>query len=157
ACATDLDLDTWPDLVGLPARSEAPVVDWARNDGKRLVNRPWSHGPGPVGFARLGGFALADVVGDPLPDAVLVPEGQAPMVGQTQGNGQPWLALDLGGRWKPSHDHMRTNPQALGTRVTLQGQGLLVTYDHTTPDAGLGQSVGPVVLGLGKSPSAELV
>src|SRR5205823_3834175 len=36
----DLDLDTWPDLLGLPGKSEAPTVHWARNDGKRLVNRP---------------------------------------------------------------------------------------------------------------------
>ena len=40
ATAADLDLDTWPDLVGLPTSIEAPVLNWAENDGQRLVNRP---------------------------------------------------------------------------------------------------------------------
>jgi tetratricopeptide (TPR) repeat protein len=158
ACATDLDLDTWPDLLGLPSRSGAPVVDWARNDGQRLANRPWAHGPGADGFARLTGFALADLLGDPLPEIVLIPDGAPPLLGHNQGNGRHWLALDLGGRWlAEGRKHMRTNPQGLGTRIALAGQGLLVTYNHTTPAAGLGQSVGPIVLGLGESAAADLV
>ena len=52
---------------------------------------------------------------------------------------------------------MRSNPHGLGTRITLEGQGLLARFDHTTTAAIPGQSVGPVVLGLGKNPSAELV
>ena len=36
---------------------------------------------------------------------------------------------------------MRTNPHGLGVRLALQGQGLNVPYDHTTPDAGPAQSV----------------
>ncbi len=52
---------------------------------------------------------------------------------------------------------MRTNPHGLGTRLTLEGQGLLVTYEHTTPSAGLAQSVGPIVVGLGNRTLAELV
>ena len=43
---------------------------------------------------------------------------------------------------RSSFDQMRTNPHGLGTRVALEGQGLHVTYDHTTPEAGLAQSVG---------------
>ena len=46
---------------------------------------------------------------------------------------------------------MRTNSHAIGTRVIVEGQGIHVTYDHTTPDSGLGQSIGPVVLGLGNA------
>ena len=45
---------------------------------------------------------------------------------------------------------MRTNSHAIGTRVLVEGQGMHVTYDHTTPETGLGQSIAPVVLGLGQ-------
>jgi tetratricopeptide (TPR) repeat protein len=156
AVAADLDLDTWPDLLGLPAGGDQPI-GWARNDGAKLSQTTLPVGPFPDGVSRLSGLALADVLGDGLPDLVLTADGVGPMVARNLGNGMHWLGLDLGGRWKTSFDHMRTNPHGLGTRVTLEGQGLLVTHDHTTPSSGPGQSVGPVVLGLGKSPSAELV
>ena len=44
---------------------------------------------------------------------------------------------------------MRTNSHAIGTRVLVEGQGIHVTYDHTTQESGLGQSIAPFVLGLG--------
>jgi tetratricopeptide (TPR) repeat protein len=152
AIAADLDLDTWPDLVGLDAPA---AVGWLRNDGKRLVEQVL-----PVGSVVDGspsGFTLADLVSDALPDLLLIPDGRSPQISRNFGNGQHWLALDLGGRWNVGHEHMRTNPQGLGTRINLEGQGLHVTYDHTTPDTGLAQSVRPIVLGLGKSTVAELV
>jgi hypothetical protein len=52
---------------------------------------------------------------------------------------------------------MRTNSHAIGTRVLIEGQGLLVTHDHTTPETGLSQSIAPVVLGLGSHAQATLV
>ena len=52
---------------------------------------------------------------------------------------------------------MRTNSHAIGTRVSSKGRGSTSTYDHTTPDSGLGQSVAPVVLGLGGARSVDLV
>lgn len=155
--ATDLDLDTWPDLVALPNQSDAPLLDWARNEGTRLSKATVPLAPGPAEVAKFAGFALADLVGDALPEILLIPDGSVPLVARNLGNGEHWLALDLGGRWKTSFDHMRTNPHALGTRITLEGQGLVSTYDHTTPSAGLGQSVGAVVLGLGKASSVELL
>jgi hypothetical protein len=73
------------------------------------------------------------------------------------GNGQHWLALELGGHWQVKPKLMRTNSHAIGTRVVLEGQGTHVTYDHTTPDSGLGQSIAPVVLGVGKQNTIDLV
>ena len=158
AIAADLDLDGSPDLLGLPAVTAAPgktpVPAWARNEGKRL-----SAGELPVGLETPGleGLALADLVGDPLPDLLIVRPGQPPAVARNLGNGHHWLALQLGGHWRVKPELMRTNSHALGTRVIVEGQGVHVSYDHTTPDSGLAQSIGPVVLGLGKREAADLV
>lgn len=159
AIAADLDLDGAVDLLGLPsARDEggaaiAPL--WARNAGTGLVTVPLALGPD--GTAPLVGLACADLSGDPLPDLLLVRDGEGPSLARNLGNGQHWLALDLRGRWKFSFDRMRTNPHGLGAGVRLQGPGLFVPYLHTTGEAGLSQSVAPVVLGLGKRDAADLV
>jgi tetratricopeptide (TPR) repeat protein len=154
AQAADLDLDGWPDLVGLPAGNDAPAPAWARNEGKRFATRSLGLGLEPPGLV---GQTLADLVGDPLPDLLVVKPGEAPRLAKNLGNGHHWLALELGGHWRPKPELMRTNPHALGTKLLIEGQGLHVTFDHTTPDAGLAQSVGPVVLGLGKVASPTLV
>ena len=157
ARAADLDLDTWPDLIGVPARGEPAALAWARNEGKRHSARLLALGPDPGFEARPIGFALADLAGDALPDVLIVGDGSAPRLAVNWGNGRHWLALDFSGRWKTSFDQMRSNPHGIGLRLALEGEGLNVPYDHTTPEAGLGQSVAPVVLGLGTHPSAALL
>src|SRR5215218_2095434 len=52
---------------------------------------------------------------------------------------------------------MRSNPHGLGIRIALEGQGLYALFDDTTPQSGLAQSVGPIVLGMGKLPTAALL
>ena len=156
AQAVDLDLDTWADLVGLAgARSPGPA--WARNAGVRLETQLVPLAPDGSESTPLVGLLVADLGGDALPDVLLVRDGLAPRVVRNLGNGNHWLAVDLAGRWKTSFDHMRTNSEGLGARLTLEGQGINVPYDHTTPTAGLGQSVGPVVLGMGSNTSAPLL
>ncbi|MBX6315679.1 MAG: CRTAC1 family protein, partial [Isosphaeraceae bacterium] len=157
AQAADLDLDGRADLVGLPAFDDAEAAVWARNAGNRLATAALALGPDEP--KPLQGLDLADLVGDPLPDLLLVRDGEGPRVAKNRGNGGHWLALDLSGRWKqgPQGGPMRTNPHGLGVRIALEGQGLYVPYDHTTPATGPAQSVGPVVLGLGPYPSAPLI
>lgn len=152
AFATDLDLDGTPDLLGLPGKTPSPA--WARNEGKRL-----SASALPVGLEAPGldGLTLADLDGNPLPDLLVVRPGQAPAIARNLGNGHHWLSLKLGGHWRVKPELMRTNSHALGTRVIVEGQGIHIIYDHTTPDSGLAQSIGPVVLGLGRREAADLV
>ena len=92
-----------------------------------------------------------------LPDLLVARAGAAPAVARNLGNGHHWLALQLGGHWRVNPELMRTNSHAIGTRVIVEGQGIHVSYDHTTPDSGLAQSIGPVVVGLGKQETADLV
>ncbi|HWE36226.1 MAG TPA: FG-GAP-like repeat-containing protein [Isosphaeraceae bacterium] len=150
ACVVDLDLDGWPDLLGPPGPDATPAPVWARNTGRKLDSRPIALGPDDAGD-HPGLAALAvDLVGDPLPDLLVVKEGVAPRLARNLGNGHHWAAFDLRGRWKGGDkSRMRTNPQALGARLALEGAGLDVRHEHTSPEAGLAQSVAPVVLGLG--------
>ena len=154
AIAADVDLDTWTDLVGLPVKPKTLPV-WSRNrEGTviaEILQLP------PSGNDPAVGLAYADITSDPLPDLLAIHDGQAPTLATNLGNGHRWVALGLGGRWKTSFDHMRTNSEGLGTRVSIEGQGLDVEYIHTTPESGLAQSSGPIVLGLGSAKEITLL
>ena len=157
AVTVDLDLDTWADLIGLPAPAPTAGLEWSRNAGLRFENQGLALGPVGGDNRPVNGFAVANLVGDPLPDLILRRDGEPPRLARNLGNGSHWLSLDLSGRWKTSHDQMRTNSEGLGARLALEGRDLFVPYDNTTPEAGLSQSVGPVVLGMGSDLNAPLL
>jgi tetratricopeptide (TPR) repeat protein len=159
AVAADVDLDGWIDLLGVaaPGGAEVGVPLWSRNEGHRLATAPLPVATDEGGGSPLLGLAWADLDGDPLPDLLMVRDGDAPRLATNLGNGRHWLALDLSGGWKSGFEFMRTNPHGLGAKVLLDGDELDSALEHTTPEAGLAQSVGPVVLGLGAADSARLL
>lgn len=108
-------------------------------------------------YTGLTGVTAVDLVGDPLPDILIVGAEEGPVLAQNRGNGQHWLSMRLGGHWQPSPVMMRTNSHAIGARVMIEGPGFFTAYDHTTPDSGLGQSIAPFVLGLGPNRQVDLV
>lgn len=156
ASAVDLDLDGAFDLLGLPEPGGGDVAPgWARNAGNGLNVTPLALGPDST--APLAAVASFNLVGDALPDLLLLRDGEGPFVARNLGNGHRWLALALNGRWKVDPGHMRTNTHGLGAKVHVQGPDLDVSYLHTTTTSGLAQSVAPAVLGLGDSEQAALV
>jgi tetratricopeptide (TPR) repeat protein len=161
AQALDLDLDTWTDLLALPASSQEdpPVAAWARNEGSRLAHTPLALGPDST--SSLLGIDAGDLAGNPLPDLLLLRDGEGPYLAVNEGNGNNWLGLALGGRWKfgkgSDGGPSRSNPQAVGTRVLLQGPNLEVSFDDVPSGSTLAQSAGPKVLGLGSAEQALLV
>jgi tetratricopeptide (TPR) repeat protein len=158
ASALDVDLDGRPDLLG--ARSaqgkagEPALPVWARNAGKRHTVAAL---PLHLDSTDIEAVAAADLVGDPLPDVLVLRSGESPVLARNEGNGQHWLALKLGGHWGVKPQLMRSNSHAIGAQLTIEGQGVYVRYDHTTTETGLGQSIMPVVLGLGSRPYADLI
>jgi hypothetical protein len=157
ASTVDLDLDTWTDLVGLPASGTdvPPAPAWARNDGSRLAVQDLALPP--LGTEPLVGLDLADIAGDALPELILLHEGSPPRWLGNAGNGCHWLALSLSGRWKFGFDWMRSNSHGTGASLTVQGANLSVPATLTPAATGPGQSVGPLVLGLGSSTAVPLV
>jgi tetratricopeptide (TPR) repeat protein len=158
--AVDLDLDGRTDLLGLshmPAKEREikALAEWGRNDGRRFVTSRLD--ALLEGSREASGVVAVDVLGDALPDILRLGPGEGPLLARNLGNGQHWLALALGGYWRVKPEFMRTNPHGIGTRVTLEGQGLFVPYDHTTQESGPGQSIAPVVLGMGAREHADLV
>ncbi len=158
AQSIDLDLDGRGDLLGLPSSSGRPgagrFASWVRNEGTRFSETTLTLA---VQTPEPEGLAAVDLIGDPLPDLLLVQPGEPPALAKNLGNGRHWVTLQLGGHWHVKPELMRTNSHAIGTRVTLEGQGIYVCYDHTTPESGLSQSITPVVLGLGDRERADLV
>lgn len=152
----DLDLDGRMELIGLPRDQSLPLPKWARNVGGKFVTAtfPVAVGEGVINSSHA--LSLADIGGSPLPDLVLWTES-GPMAAMNETADRPFIALDLGGRWKRSFDHMRTNPHGLGAKISLEGQGLFVPYEHTTPAADLAQSVMPVVLGTANARTIPLL
>ena len=156
--AIDLDLDGRFDLLGTPASSgnstDLHPPSWARSDGKRFEMKSLALG---TENPTCDVVSACDLVGDTLPDLIVVRPGEVPLLAVNKGNGQNWLALQLGGHWRVKPELMRTNSHAIGTRVVLEGAGLHVSYEHTTQDAGLGQSITPIILGLGQKEKTDLV
>ena len=66
---------------------------WARNDGKRLAGKPLR----VIDSPKSTGFALVDLTGDPLPDQLVLSDDSPPRLAKNLGNGEHWLALELGG------------------------------------------------------------
>ncbi len=148
AVAADLDLDGWPDLLALTSGEPGQTPRFSRGEGTRFAP-PRPIGPSGASPAGTRGFALADVIGDPLPDLIILRDGEGPSLSHNLGNGGHWIALNIGGRWGVKPKHMRTNSEGLGAKIRIDSDNLSVPYLHTTPEAGPGQSMGPVVLGLG--------
>jgi tetratricopeptide (TPR) repeat protein len=156
ALTGDIDLDGWPDLLGLSSSDGLPIPGWARNDGRRLSSMSLPLGPDGSEGGALQVVALADLVGDLLPDLLVIKEGDVPRLARNRGNGHHWLALRLAGKWA-SWGRLRSNPHGIGARIWLQGPHLDVTHDAAVPGIGLAQSCDPITLGLGTNDSAAVV
>ncbi len=156
ALVADVDLDGWPDLLSLPTSDGLPLPGWARGNGRRLSSMILPIGPDGSDARPLQAMTLADLVGDALPDLVLVKDGEVPRLGRNRGNGNHWLSLRLAGRWS-SYGRLRTNPHGIGARISIQGPSLNVAHDVAFPEAGLAQSSVPITLGLGLNDSAAVM
>ncbi len=149
AVAADIDLDGWGDVVGLNTDGK-PVLLHNRGDG-RLEYVPAAFGPLPAATA----VAVADLDGDGLPDLLTLADDGLHMH-RHLGNGNSAVLVLPSGRRDKSAD-MRTNADGIGTWLVAQAASLWTGAERTTVSAGLGQSLLPTALGLGKYTTADTV
>jgi hypothetical protein len=157
ALTVDLDLDGWPDVIGL---SEKRVPVLLHNKGGKLVHVPDGLGSDAAWPKDLVGLAVADFSGHNLSDVMVWSETKGLQLHVNQGNGNHALRLTLYGHRRlksTSGRKERCNADGLGVKVVAQAADLWTGLEHTTAAAGLGQSRQPVVLGLGRHTEADVV
>ena len=157
AQAIDMDLDGRPDAVGLSSAGQ-PVL--LRSDGKRLVRLPEGLGVESSWPKDLVALCALDLDGDGRPDALGWSEEQGlwGAIQRDNGNHPLWLRLDGHRRVEPKGGEIvRCNAEGFGARVTALAADHHTDVEYTTLSAGLGQSLQPVLLGLGRHAQAQVV
>jgi tetratricopeptide (TPR) repeat protein len=156
AHAIDVDLDGWPDVVGL-SDERKPVL--LHNEGGRLTQAVGALGSDRDWPSDLVAVAVADCNCDGFPDLLLWSESEGLLLRTSRGNGHHALKLGLLGhrRKEPSGATVRSNRDGFGTRIKAQADDFVTSAEYTTLSAGLGQSHQPLTLGLGRHSEAEVL
>jgi tetratricopeptide (TPR) repeat protein len=154
ATAADIDLDGWPDVVGLNAGRKVALLH-NQGDG-RFDAKPDAIIPPPTSVDGLPkprvATAIGDLDGDGRPD-VLTWNGVRLEVIRTRGANHPLVVTPTGRRDRGSN--LRTSNDGFGTWLVAQTGSHWVGAERTTATAGLGQSLLPTVLGMGKHEKAD--
>jgi tetratricopeptide (TPR) repeat protein len=152
----DIDLDGWTDVVGL-SEERKPVL--LHNDGEKLVLTADGLGPDSEAPKDLIGLLVADLDCDGNPDVLLWSEKDGLQLRRNRGNGNHGIKIAVSGhrRVSPPGGTERMNADGIGARVTVQTQEQRAAFEIATFSAGLGQSVQPVLVGLGKHAEPELI
>lgn len=154
AQAVDVDRDGWTDVVGLSAERR-PVMLQNDSAGK-LVQRADYFGPADALPQDLRAALTADLDGDGTPDLLLLSESAGLQARRNRGNGNQTLRLDISGK-RSRGTSLRSNADGVGTWVVAQAGTLWTGLERATTQAGLGQSMLPIELGLGKYAQADVV
>ncbi len=149
AMAVDLDMDGWPDIVGLSSDGK-PALLQNQSDG-RLDHRTSAFGETNAAI----GTASADLDGDGAPDLLLWSSSGLALK-RNAGNGNKALLIEPTGK-RDKGKSERTNADGIGCRIIAQSGPHWTAAERTTVSGGLGQSMIPTALGMAKSGQAEAV
>ncbi len=148
----DLDRDGRPDLLGLSGGK--PVL--VQNEGGKFA-------PRSAAFPELMGLhavAVGDLDGDCVPD-LLTWTDAGPGLFRGKATGYSSVRVALSGRRERrdpgSPRVLRVNADGIGSRVAATAGLTRAAVELTTLSAGLGQSLLPVELGIGKAESADAI
>jgi tetratricopeptide (TPR) repeat protein len=153
----DLDLDGRADVIGLSLDGK-PVFLQGDGAGK-LKNVPQPFGPAVEALKDIRAVAVADVTGDGAPDLIAW-HAVGLAVFPAEPNGNHGLKLALTGKRDNNNagvgqKNLRTNTDGIGTKVQSVTGPLVSTVEHTTLEAGPGQSLLPLEIGIGKATQAD--
>ncbi len=149
AVVVDIDMDGWPDVVGLSPDGK-PVLLHNQGDG-RLEYKPSAFGVMDTPIA----VTSADLDGDGAPD-LLTWSDEGLRFHRNLGNGNNVVLVEPSGR-RDKGANLRTNADGLGAWVVVQSGASWTGAERSSANAGLGQSLLPTALGLGKAGRADVV
>jgi hypothetical protein len=154
----DLDLDGRFDLVGLESNGSLVLLQ-AEGDGKFSRKEAFGDAATKPGFAE--GFAIFEVGGDCHEDLISINFKREVNHFKNAGNGNSAIKVALSGireRREPGAGRvLRANADGIGTRLSAQADQVRSTIEYTTNSAGLGQSLTPITLGIGKANQADVL
>jgi len=155
ATTADLDLDGWPDVVGLTTDPSAVLFHNHGDDKFEL--KPEAFGTetkevsaGATVLVPIG-VAVGNVTGS-RPDVLTWNPNRLRLL-RNRGENHPLVVNPTGIRNKGSN--CRTSNDGLGAWLVAQTGSHWTAAERTTPTAGLGQSQLPTILGLGKHDKAQ--
>jgi hypothetical protein len=154
AGVVDIDLDGWPDVVGLTDDGHIRLL---RNNRKNGFAEAMAL-PGTEDTGDLIACLALDVDGDDVPGLLAWHDTKGLVAWRGKGNGNRSVKLRLVGRRENANPPAeRVNNDAVGARVTVQVGGHWTTAEHATASAGLGQSSQPLLFGLGTASPEKAV
>lgn len=153
ATTTDIDLDGWADVVGLTATGK-PILLHNTGDG-RLEATPDAFGTPDEFPTAITALTCADLDEDGAPDLILWSDAGLHLR-RNSGNGNRSISVVPTGR-RDTGSNQRTNADGIGAWVVAQAGPHWAGAERVTAAAGLGQSLMPTVLGLGKAGHADAV
>jgi tetratricopeptide (TPR) repeat protein len=156
AVATDIDMDGWPDIVGISGDGKIVLLH-NKADGK-LEHVPTAFGETSGAIA----CGVADFDADGLPDLMFLTETGL-QLRRNQGNGNRALHIDPTGLRRRGSNLLdlpspeRTNADGIGSWIVAHSGPHWTGAERTTISAGMGQSLMPTSLGIGKNGLSDAV
>ncbi|MDY3555204.1 FG-GAP-like repeat-containing protein [Gemmata sp. JC717] len=151
AVAADIDWDGWTDVVGLTPDGR-PVLLHNRGEGK-LEQAPDAFGAGAPASAHA--ITVADLDGDGRPDLLQWSDAGLHLH-RSLDNGNRAVLVEPTGTRDAGSDR-RTNADGIGCWLVAQAGAHWTGAERVTVSAGLGQSLAPTTLGLGRAGRADVV
>jgi Flp pilus assembly protein TadD len=149
--AFDYDNDGWLDLVAVGESERGGEIRLLRNLGiAGWADVTKNVHLDTVKLAKPRALAVADLKGDGSPDLLITQLEGAPLVLQNEGaNRNNWMRLDL----KALND----NKSGIGTKIEMYAGPLYQKWEVPGASGYLSQSAAPLLAGLGKERSADVV
>jgi hypothetical protein len=154
AVTADLNLDGWPDVVGVSSDGQPVVL----NNMGGAFEKADAFGKDSAAAKDLVAIVACDVSARGLSDLLAWSDSKGLVLYENKLSGRKGLRLKLIGKNHVySNNRMRCNMDGIGGQARAQKMNRLAGQENTTLSAGLAQSRQPLLLGLAGASAADVV